>query len=264
MKTHARPHPALRGLPGAGAVLALLLSSNAGGAKSPPAEPTVEDLLNRTDDLMRGKSSVGTVTMHVKTARWDRKLTLKSWSKGTDKTLIVIEAPAKEKGTATLKVDQDIWNYLPKVDRTIKVPASMMSGSWMGSHFTNDDLVRESRFVDDFTCTMESRPKDNPQQHYVIACVPRPDAPVVWGKVVARVRGSDQLPDNITYFDEKGTLVRTMTYDEVKKLGDRTIPTHMKLVPADKPDEFTEMSYGDLKFDIDLPDSTFTLQALKR
>jgi len=230
----------------------------------PAAEPTVEELLNRTDDLMRGRSSAGTVTMHVKTARWDRQLTLKSWSKGTDKTLIVIEAPAKEKGTATLKVDQDIWNYLPKVDRTIKVPASMMSGSWMGSHFTNDDLVKESRFVDDFSCTVAARPKDNPQQQYVIECIPKPNAAVVWGKVVAKVRGSDRLPEQIAYFDEKGALVRTMLYDDIKTLGGRTLPTHMKLVPADKPDEFTEISYGDLKFDIELPDATFTLQALKR
>lgn len=233
-------------------------------AETKAATPTVSELIEKTDDLMRGKSSEGKVTMHVKTARWDRKLTMKMWSKGTEKTLIQILSPAKEKGTATLKVDKDIWNYLPKVDRTIKVPASMMSGSWMGSHFTNDDLVKESRFIDDFDCKFTSLPKDNKQQQYVIDCIPKPDAPVVWGRVVIHVSGADQLVTEMLYYDEKGKLIRTMVYSDVGVLGGRKMPKRMKMVPQDKPGEYTEVIYEELQFDIKLSERTFSLQALRR
>ena len=164
---------------------------------------------------------------------------------------------------ATLKVEDNIWNYLPKVDRTMKVPASMMSGAWMGSHFSNDDLVKESRMAQDYTFAITSTPADNEAGEYVIECTPKPDAPVVWGKVVVKVRGSDEMPTEITYWDEKGNLKRTMVFDEIREMGGRTIPCRMKLVPADKPDEFTEIVYDEIEYDVEIPDETFTLQALK-
>ncbi|MFH1809418.1 MAG: outer membrane lipoprotein-sorting protein [Pseudomonadota bacterium] len=227
-------------------------------------EPTIEELLRTQDDATRGASSEGTMTMKVKTARWERALTMKMWSEGTEKTLIRIEAPAKEKGTSTLKVEDNIWNYLPKVDRTIKVPASMMSGAWMGSHFTNDDLVRESRYSEDFTCAFEKKPDGKSQTHWVIACTPKPDAPVVWGKIVMHVRAEDRLADRVDYLDEKGALVRTITFSDFGEVSGRRMAKHMKMVPADKPDEYTEMTYDSIAFDVKLPPSTFTLQALKR
>ena len=227
-------------------------------------EAKARALLDRTDDMHRGTSSHGTVTMHVKTARYDRTLTMEIWSRGEDASLVVIRAPAKEAGTATLMVDEDIWNYLPKVDRTMKVPASMRSGAWMGSHFTNDDLVKESRMADDYTFAITSRPDANPEKHWVIECIPKPDAAVVWGKVIVKIRGSDELPAEVTYWDEKGVLKRTMTFDDVRTMGGRTLPARVRLVPSDKPDEFTEATYDGLEFDVAMPDSTFTLQALKR
>ena len=228
------------------------------------AGPTAEELLNRTDDVQRGESSHGTVTMNVKTDRWDRSLTMEMWTEGEDKSLIVIRSPAKEAGMATLKVDDNIWNYLPKVDRTMKVPASMMSGSWMGSHFSNDDLVKESRMADDYTFAFTHKPSDGDANEYVIECTPKPDAPVVWGKVVVTVDGETELPTEITYWDEKGELKRTMTFDDVKDLDGRQIPCRMKLVPADEPEEYTEVLYDDIEFDIEIPPETFTLQALKQ
>lgn len=242
--------------------LAAFLLAAAQVSPARAAEPTLEELLAKTDDLMRGNSSVGKMTMRVKTERWERSLTLKVWSEGKEKTLVRVLAPAKEKGVATLKVGENVWNYLPNVDRTIKVPASMMSGSWMGSHFSNDDLVKEARFTDDFDCRFESRPAAG-EGGYVVACVPKPDAPVVWGKVVIRARG-DLLPEEVVYYDEKGAVARTLTYDDVAELGGRTLPRRMKLVPADKPSEYTEVVYEELELDRALPASTFSLQALER
>jgi len=226
------------------------------------AEPTIEELLAATDDVARGTSSDAIMEMHVKTANYERTMKMHAWSAGKDKTLIRILEPAKDAGIATLKVDNNIWNYLPKVDRTMKVPAGMMSGNWMGSHLTNDDLVKESRLSEDFTYTLTSRPKENPEGLYVITLVPKPDAPVVWGSIVAKIR-PDKLPVSIAYNDEKGKAVRTMTFADFKSMDGRMVPGTMTILPADKPGEFTSMTYVSIDFDVKLPDSTFTLQALK-
>ena len=241
-------------------LLAIVLAVPAG----PAGQPSVEELLNEADDLWRGSSSRGRISMHIKTARWQRSLTMRVWSQGTEKTLIQVLAPAKEKGTATLKVNNEIWHYLPKVDRTIKVPASMMSGSWMGSHLTNDDLVKESRFTDDFECEVSSRPEGRRSGHHVVECVPQPDAPVVWGKVVLAFRASDEMLERITYHDEDGELVRTLEYSDVGDLGGRRLPRRVSVIPADEPDELTEVVYEELAFDVELPRRIFSLQALRR
>lgn len=226
------------------------------------AEPTLEELLEKTDDMTRGASSDAVVQMHVKTAQYERTMKMRIWSLGAEKTLIRILEPAKDAGIATLKVDQNIWNYLPKVDRTMKVPAGMMSGNWMGSHFTNDDLVKESRLSDDFDGKITSRPKENPEGVYVVELVPKPDAPVVWGSIVAKVR-PDLLPVSVEYRDEKGKPARTMLFSDYRDFDGRKAPAVMKMVPADKPGEFTEFSYVSIDFDVALPEATFTLQALK-
>ncbi|MBI5497571.1 MAG: outer membrane lipoprotein-sorting protein [Deltaproteobacteria bacterium] len=242
-------------------VVAVLLLCTAGARAQ---DVTVEELMRAQDDALRGASSTGTMTMRVKTARWERSLTMQSWSEGTEKTLVRILAPAKEKGTATLKVEGNIWNYLPKVDRTIKVPGSMMGGSWMGSHFTNDDLVREARYSEDFTCAFVEKPDGKTRDHWVIDCTPRPNAPVVWGRVRLAIRAVDKLADRIDYLDEKGARVRTLVFSEFTTLGGRKLARMMRMVPADKPDEFTEVHQDDLAFDVKLPADTFTLQALKK
>ena len=226
------------------------------------AEPTVEELLNATDDIQRGSSSIATVEMHVKTARYERTMRMKAWSEGTEKSLILIESPAKDAGVATLKVDDNIWNYLPKVDRTMKVPAGMMSGSWMGSHFSNDDLVKENRLAEEFTAELTGKP-ENGAGNYVFKLVPKPDAPVVWGHLVVTVN-PDQIPVSIAYFEEDGALARTMTYGDIRDFEGKAIPATMTLIPANKPEEMTRVTYVDLDLDAEVDPKTFTLQALKR
>jgi outer membrane lipoprotein-sorting protein len=249
----SRPRPARWGA----AFLALFLSSGAFGA-----EPTIEELLKSTDDVTRGESSDAVVQMHVKTANYDRTMKMRILAQGKESTLIRILEPAKDAGIATLKVDKNIWNCLPKVDRTIKVPEGMMSGSWMGSHFSNDDLVKESRLSEDFTATLTSRPGDDKDGVYVITLVPKPTAPVVWGSIVATVR-PDKMPVSIEYKDEKGVVQRTMRFSDYKTMDGRLVPATFTLIPADKPNEFTSFSYVSLDFDVKVPEGAFTLQALK-
>lgn len=244
------------------ALLALTLAAPVAWADE--AKPTLEELLNGVDDVQRGESSTSRMSMHVKTKRWERTMTMQTWSEGEDKSLIKIVAPAKEAGTATLMVDDNIWNYLPKVDRTMKVPASMMSGAWMGSHFSNNDLVRSARLADEFNFELKQEPNADGAGHWIIECVPKPDAPVVWGKVVVKVRGEDRIPDEITYWDEDGELVRTMQFLDIQDISGRKVPMRMKLIPADEPDEYTEVTYESLEFDPELPASTFTLQSIRK
>lgn len=231
-------------------------------AMAQETEAEIEALLDATDDVARGDASIATLEMQVKTARYERTMKMKAWSQGTDKSLIRILEPAKDAGVSTLKVEDNLWNYLPKVDRTMKVPAGMMSGSWMGSHMSNDDLVRDSRLSEDFTWTVDSRPAEG-KGEWKITLVPKPDAPVVWGKIVVRIR-ADKLPIETTYFDEKGALVRTMSFEDYKTMDGRTVPGRMRVVPADKDGEFTEIRYVDIDFDPVLDPSTFTLQALRK
>lgn len=227
------------------------------------AEPTIDELLVATDDIQRGESSQAVMSMQVKTDRYERTMKMKAVSKGTENSLITILEPAKDAGISTLKVEDNLWNYLPKVDRTMKVPAGMMGGSWMGSHFSNDDLVRESRLSEEFTAKFLDKPDDaNPDKPYVIELIPKPDAPVVWGKVEVTVT-KDKLPVSIVYYDEKNVLVRTMSFKDVKEIDGRQVPMVMELVPADKPGEFTRITYDELAFDIELHPKTFTLQSLK-
>lgn len=226
------------------------------------ADPTLEQLLLATDDATRGDQSHAVLAMHVRTARYERTMQMEAWSKGTDRTLVRILAPEKDAGVTTLKVDDNLWNYLPKVDRTMKVPAGMMSGSWMGSHFTNDDLVRDSRLSEDYGCAVTGRPADS-GGNYVVRCTPKPDAPVVWGSVDAVVR-PDLVPVRIEFRDEKGALARTMSYGDVRVVGGKPVPHQMRLDPHDAPGEFTEIRFASLDLTVKLDDNLFSLQALTR
>jgi outer membrane lipoprotein-sorting protein len=226
------------------------------------AEPTMEELLLATDDAGRGEQSIAVMSMQVKTDRYERTMKMKTWAKGAEKTLVRILEPEKDAGVTTLKVDDNLWNYLPKVDRTMKVPAGMMSGSWMGSHFSNDDLVRDSRLSDDFTCQITGRPADS-GGNYVVTCTPKPDAAVVWGKVAATVT-PDKAPVEVQFWDEAGVLVRTMSYGNVKDVKGRKMPMEMTLTPHDKPGEFTKIVFESLDLDAQVDDAMFSLQSLQQ
>jgi hypothetical protein len=221
------------------------------------------DIVDCVDRIMRGESSVGTVTMEVVTEHWSRSMDMKVWSLGTEYALVRILSPRKDAGTATLKVGNEIWNYLPRVDRTIKIPASLMSASWMGSHFTNDDLVKESRLIEDYDISLAYEGPRDSVEVWEFDLVPRPEAPVVWGRIAYRIRKADAMPVWAKYYDEDGELVRTMTFFDYREMGGRLVPAAMRVVPEDKPDEHTELRYSDLEFDVNLDEDFFSLRRLR-
>ena len=175
-----------------------------------------------------------------------------------------VETPTKEAGTATLKAGQEVWNYLPRVDRTIKVPSSMMMGSWMGSHFTNDDLVKESTLVEDYEIEVEFEGVREDVNVWEFLLLPLPEAPVVWSKIRYQVRRDDLMPTWARYYDERDDLVRTMTFTEHRVMDGRLVPAVMTVEPADDPGEVTRIRYHELEFDIGVDEDFFSLRNLRR
>ncbi len=201
--------------------------------------------------------------MEVVTENWERSMSMEVWSLGTEYSLIRITAPKKEAGTATLKAGDEIWNYLPRVDRTIKIPASMMMGAWMGSHFTNDDLVKESRLIEDYDIAISHDGDRDGVTVWELTLIPKPEAAVVWGRIEYQVRQDDMMPTWARYYDEDGNLIRTMTFSDYRVLGGRLVPAVMDVRPEDKPGERTTVRYGELEFDVGIDESFFSLRALR-
>jgi outer membrane lipoprotein-sorting protein len=225
---------------------------------------TAQEIMERIDDLWRGESSFAEMTMEIETENWKRSLKIKAWSLGKDYSLLGITYPPRERGTATLKAGKEIWNYLPRVNRVIKIPSSMMMAGWMGSHFTNDDLVKESRMSEDYNIEVTFEGKKDGIEIYELTLTPKPEAPVVWGRIDYIVQSEDLIPLSAEYFDEDGNLSRSMALSDIMEMGGRKIPTLMTLVPADKPNEKTVIRYTDMEFDLDLNEDFFSIRNLSR
>jgi len=225
---------------------------------------TAEQIVRRSEDLLKGKSSKGSFRMTIVTPDFTRTMEMDSWWVGNEKALILITSPRREAGNKTLKVKNELWMYLRNTETTIKVPPSMMLQSWNGSDFTNDDLVRESSLIDDYTVRLLAEETIENSATWKIELLPKPTSPVVWGTIIHWVRKKDYLPIRTEYFDEKGVRVRTMTYGSFKKFGDRTIPSTWTLVNDAKPGHRTEFEYLDVQFDVDISDRIFSFQELER
>jgi len=250
--------------PGGLAIIFVLMLMLLGQGFAGTDDQRAREIVDQVDQLLRGKSSIATVKMQISTKNWQRSLSMQIWSLGTENVLVRINKPKKEAGTATLKVGNNIWNYLPKVNRTIKIPASMMMASWMGSHFTNDDLIKESRLIRDYFIAISFEGERDGTEVYEFTLTPKPEAPVVWGKVVLEVRQADLMPTWQRYYDEDGKLVRELTFSEYKTMGNRLIPTHLLMQPLDKPGEQTAITYDDVAFDVVISEDTFSLRNLER
>ena len=221
-------------------------------------------ILDNVDDIYRSNASHGIITLAVTTVNWHRTLTLEQWSKGQDQTLIKVLKPKKEKGLATLRVDKNVWNYMPKVKRVIKIPSSMMSSSWMGSHFTNDDLVKQSRMAEDYTFSITFEGMREEKNIVEITCLPKNNAAVVWGKVIVTVYRDDFIPLNMIYFDEDLQLSRTLDFKNIKMMGGKMIPTQMVMIPLENPGESTTVQWEEMEFDSNLNDDFFSLRKLQQ
>jgi outer membrane lipoprotein-sorting protein len=225
---------------------------------------TAEEIISQAEDAIKGKSAHGEMKMTVTTPDYTRELTMEAWYVGNKKALIIIKTPPKEAGNKTLKIGNEMWNYLKNTETTIKIPPSMMLQSWNGSDFTNDDLVRESNLTDDYFQKIIGEEEIDGELCWKILLEPKPDAPVVWGKLFYWVRKKDNLPARVEYYDEKDKLMRYMSFSEVEKMGGRTIPTKWTMQNVAKEGHSTTLKLLSMKFDINIPDRIFSFRELER
>lgn len=221
-------------------------------------------IMRITDEKMRGQSSI--VQMTFKTIRpgWNRELKVQVWMSGADKALLVIQSPAREKGVAFLKRKNQVWNWLPALEKLIKLPPSMMSQSWMGTDFTNDDLVRESSVVQDYTHRFLADSIIDGKSCYQIECIPRSESAVVWGRLHVFIDKKEHIELFVRFYDEEGLLVNTMQSYDIKLMDRRMIPTRIEMVPVGKKGHKTVILYQSVLFDRPIPEEWFTLEKLKQ
>ncbi|KAF0238668.1 MAG: hypothetical protein FD181_880 [Prolixibacteraceae bacterium] len=224
----------------------------------------IDEIIRKADEKMRGTSSQGEFTMIIQRPTWSREISMKNWTLGNEYSLVYISAPAKEKGQVFLKRQKEMWNWVPNIERMIKIPPSMMMQSWMGSDFTNDDLVRESSITRDYKKKLLGEETISGYNCFKAELIPHDDAPVVWGKIIMWVSKKDYHWLKAEYYDEDGQLVNTEIMSEVKWMDDREMPTRMEMVPADKPGQKTVMVFNKIKFNIKIDESFFSQQNMKK
>lgn len=223
----------------------------------------VKAIIKRVDELYRSKSSYAEIEMQVVTPHWERTLTMEAWTKDTDRTFIRINSPKKEEGMATLRIGNEMWNYLPKVNKVMKIPPSMMMGSWMGSDFTNDDLVHELSLLEDYDCEFINPEGAEPDLYYV-KLTPKEGRPIVWSGVITAIRKVDYIPVWEKFYDEKGNTMRILNFRDIKDFGGRRIPAIMEMVPQNKEGHKTVIRYLKAEFDSGIDDNIFTLRGLRK
>jgi outer membrane lipoprotein-sorting protein len=225
---------------------------------------TAKEIIKLADDKNRGLSSKGEMTMTIVRTDWTRSVKMKSWSKGNDFAMVLITAPPKEKGQVFLKRRSEMWNWVPSIDRMVKIPPSMMLQSWMGSDFTNDDLVQQSSIVKDYTHKLLGKENIRGLECYKIELIPLPDATIVWGKIITWITTSGFDMWKSEYFDEDMLLINIENAYDIKNNGDRLIPTRMEIEPVTKKGQKTILTINNMLFNIPIEESFFSQQNMKK
>lgn len=226
---------------------------------------TAREIIEKSDEAVRGNTQIGIFEITVKTRRWTRTMKMKSYEiRKAKKSFTEIYAPKKDAGNRFLLIDKNMWHYVPKLQQTVKISPSMMLQSWMGSDFTNDDIVKESSIVNDYTHAIIGKETIDGYPCYKIQLSPKPDAAVVWGKILYYARESDYLPVREEFYNEHNVLKKVMTCSIFKRMHDRLIPTHYRMQTVKKKNRYTLMEIKRVKFNVSIPERIFTLQNLKR
>jgi len=226
---------------------------------------TGTQIVERADANMRGRSNRATLAMTIVRPTWSRTVVLRSWMKGDDYSMILITKPPREKGQVFLTRGNEMWHWVPAINRMIKLPPSMMSQSWMGSDFSNNDLLRESSIVTDYTHELTGIEEMDGRRSYRVRLTPLPDAPVVWSKVLVWISTDDFLQVRTEEYDEGDVLVNVLTFGDVQRMDGRRIPTHMDMVPRDEEGRHkTILEIRSMEFNVDISDDFFSQRNMRR
>ena len=227
-------------------------------------EVDARDAVDRVEKLLWGRTMQGEIEMAITTPRWQRTLLLKIWMNRPSKTFVRVASPAKEAGIGSLRLGSEMWNYLPSVERSVKIPPSMMMQPWMGSDFSNDDMVKESSAINDYTHKLVGTETVDGKLAYQIESLPKPDAAVVWGKVVYLIRKDDFVPVKESFFNERGELIRVLTFSDIKMMDGRLLPTRWEMRPLAKPSNSTVVTLKNAQYDKTIDPEIFTQRNLQK
>jgi len=232
---------------------------------SPSLAQNATEIVKKADEKWNGeKSSHSEMTMKVIRPTWERTIEFKSWTLGRDYALTLIISPPKEKGQTFLKRETEMWNWMPTINRMIKLPPSMMSDGWMGSDYTNDDILKESSMVVDYTHKITGSETIDGWKCWEIEMTPKEDAAVVWGKVIRWINKDEYMMMKSEYYDEYGDLAKSEFASEVKMMDNRKIPSRIEIIPANKKNQKTIVIINKIRFNIDINESFFSQQNMKR
>ncbi len=227
------------------------------------SQETAYDVVKKMDDKMKGKSSLAEITVKIIRPKWEREMSMKVWTKGSDYSMVFVTAPVKERGNAFLRRKKEVWNWVPGLEKIIKLPPSMMSQSWMGTDFTNDDLVKHSSVLNDYT---QKFAEDVPVAGvlcYKIILTPKPDAAVVWNKVILFIDKKDFIQMRTEFYDEDNELVNILTGGDIKILGGKMLASRIEMSPANKSAQKTVLMYNSIVFDREISDTFFAPDQMK-
>ena len=253
----------------AGVAICLMLTwLNLGQVAQAADDQRAREIVDRAARLFVSQSCVATLEMRITKVDWQRTISMQLWSQGEANILMRIGQPPEDAGTAILKVDNKAWIYLPKANRTVEMPASMMMTPWMGSHFTLDDLVNQRRLTDDYVIATSFEGQRDGVAVSEYTLTPKPAAAVVWGKITLEVRQADLMPVWQRYYDEDGKPVRELTFADYKTVSTssrfgRLVPTRLVMRPLDQTAEQTTITYQNIAFDVPISEATFSLRNLK-
>jgi len=228
------------------------------------AAQDAKQIIQNVLDLQNGKSNQAEMEMTLVRLKYTRKISMKTWSLGMDYFMIYISEPARDKGQVFLRRSNDMWNWMPNISRMIKIPPSMMAQNWMGSDFTNDDLVKMNSLVEDYEHKLIGEETIEGFPCHIIELIPKPNSAVVWGKITVWVAKDEYYQLRVEYYDEDFDLINKMEASDVKQFDDRKLPSRLVMTPLNKKGQQTIMNYKSISFSIDLPESFFSQQNMKR
>ena len=224
---------------------------------------SAKEVIAQMDNKLKGKSVKTESSITIVRPSYTREMKMVTWSKGRDYSMTLMTSPKRDAGSSFLNREKEVWSYTPSIERIIKLPPSMMSQNWMGTDFTNDDLVQQSSLVTDYTHTFAEEATLEGYECYQIVMIPKEDAAIVWGKVIVWVDKTEFMQLKAEFYDEDGYLVNTMEGKEPKVFDGKLLPSKMIMIPADKPGNQTIMTTISMEFDIEIDESFFTTRKMK-
>ena len=226
------------------------ISMNSGGL-------TATQILNKSEQKLSSSTIIADLSIVIKRPKWTKTMELKTWSKGVDYAMAYVKGPDKDVGTVYLKAKNDVYNYLPKVKKTVKLPANLLSKNWMGTDMTTDDLVKLSKLTLDYDADLSGSAQVSGRYCYLITLTPKPEAEVLWGKMILSIDKRDFIQLKTMFYDEDLELVNTVIGSDIKNLGGKVLASKLTMIPAGKAGQSTVITYKTMKFDTPIDYSFF-------